>query len=451
MYIKAEHFPTPKDRPRTVRNMVREEWSSTLGFILASIGSAVGIGNIWRFPYVVGVNGGGAFLIPFLISVLLFGLPLMVLELAIGRSTGSSVVSAFRSIQRRFSVAGLAIVAIVSLILGYYLVIASWVLAYALSFTFNRPVDFGAFTDSYLPLIFFLLSGLAVFLTVRSGIREGIEKVARYLIPALIAILLFLVAFSLTESGAIEGVGFYLSPDYSRLTDPAVWIAAFGQAFFSLSVGMGILLTFGSYLKSGDLFRNASIIVAADMLIAILAGLMIFPLVFTAGLDPATGVNLAFITLPSAFMNIQFGMVLGALFFWMLFAAALTSAVSMLEVPVAALIDSYGYPRKRATLLVFAAIMLLGLPSALSYTALKLEIFGTPFLDLADYAFGTIGLIVAGLIVSIVGGWFMGRTLIYAEIGGCGWQQKAYMALIRYGVPAILLVTLIGSFLQVTG
>jgi len=431
--------------------MRREEWSSTLGFILASIGSAVGIGNIWRFPYIVGANGGGAFLIPFLISVLLFGLPLMVLELALGRSTGTSVVSAFRSIQRRFSVAGLAIVAIVSLILGYYLVITSWVLAYALSFTFNRPVDFGAFTDSYLPLIFFLLSGLAVFLTVRSGIREGIEKIARYLVPALIAILLFLVAFSLTEPGAIEGVGFYLSPDYSRLTDPAVWIAAFGQAFFSLSVGMGILLTFGSYLKGGDLFRNASIIAAADMLIAILAGLMIFPLVFTAGLDPAAGVNLAFITLPSAFMRIQFGMVLGALFFWMLFAAALTSAVSMLEVPVAALIDSYCYPRERATLLVFAAVMLLGLPSALSYTALKLEVFGTPFLDLADYAFGTIGLIVAGLIVSIVGGWFMGRTRIFAEIGGCGWQQKAYMALIRYGVPAILLITLIGSFFQVTG
>ncbi len=145
-------------------------------------------------------------------------------------------------------------------------------------------------------------------------------------------------------------------------------------------------------------------------------------------------------------------MLLGALFFLMLFAAALTSAVSMLEVPTAALMDSYGYPpRKRATLLVFAAIMLLGLPSALSYTALNLEVLGTPFLDLADYMFGTIGLIVAGLIVSVVGGWFMSRTRICAEIGGCGWQQRAYMALIRYGVPAILLITLIGSFFRVAG
>jgi NSS family neurotransmitter:Na+ symporter len=431
--------------------MEREEWSSTLGFILASIGSAVGIGNIWRFPYIVGANGGGAFLVPYLIAVLLFGLPLMVLELAIGRSTGTSVISAFRSIRQRFAAAGLVIVVVVSLILGYYLVITSWVLAYALFFTFNQPVEFGAFTGSYLPLVFFLVAGLAVYVTVRSGVREGIERASRYLIPVLLVILISLVAVSLTEPGAVEGIGFYLSPDFSRLTDPAVWIAAFGQAFFSLSVGMGILLTFGSYLRREALFRNAGIIAAADILIAVLAGLAIFPLVFTAGLDPAAGVNLAFITLPTAFTEIRYGMLLGALFFLMLFAAALTSAVSMLEVPVAALMDSYGYPRKRATLLVFVAVMLLGLPSALSYTALNLEAFGMPFLDLADYAFGTIGLIVAGLIMCVVGGWFMSRTRLCAEIGGCGWQQTVYMALIRYGVPAILLITLIGSFFRVSG
>lgn len=431
--------------------MGREKWSSTTGFILASIGSAVGIGNIWRFPYIVGSNGGGAFLIPYLISVFLFGLPLMVLEFAIGRRTGTSVVSAFQSIRKRFSVAGFAVVAIVSLILSYYLVITSWVLAYACFFTFGRPMEFGAFTDSYLPLAFFLLSGLAVFATVRSGVREGIEKVARYLIPILVVILLVLVAFSLTEPGAPDGIRFYLSPDYSTLADPAVWTAAFGQAFFSLSVGMGVMLTYGSYLEKGNLFRSASVIAVADMLIAILAGFMIFPLVFTAGLDPAAGVNLAFVTLPSVFTEIRFGMVLGALFFAMLFAAALTSAVSMLEVPVATVMDSYGYPRRRATLLVFAVIMLLGLLSALSYTALELDLFGIPFLDLSDYVFGTVGLIVAGLIMSIVGGWFMDRARICGEIGGCGWQQRVYMVLIRYCVPAVLLITLVGSFLRVAG
>ncbi|WP_292521642.1 sodium-dependent transporter [Methanoculleus sp.] len=431
--------------------MEREQWSSMAGFILASIGSAVGIGNIWRFPYVVGANGGGAFLIPYLISVLLFGLPLMILEFAIGRSAATSVVSTFQSIRQRFAFLGLAIVAVVTLILGYYLVIASWVLAYALFFVLNRPVEFGAFTDSYLPLIFYLISGLAVFVTVRSGVREGIERSSRFLIPILIVILLILVVVSLTEPGAGEGIRFYLSPDYSRLTDPTVWIAAFGQAFFSLSVGMGILLTYGSYLRGGSLFKSASIIAAADMLIAVLAGLMIFPLVFTAGLDPAAGVNLVFVTLPSAFADIQFGMLLGTLFFTMLFVAALTSAISMLEVPVATMIDTYGYSRRRATLLVFIAVMLIGLPSALSYTALDLAFFGTPVLDLADYVFGTIGLIVAGLILSVVGGWFVGRSRICAEIGGCGWQQTVYMALIRYCVPAVLLITLAGSFFLVTG
>lgn len=429
--------------------MGREKWSSTMGFILASIGSAVGIGNIWRFPYVLGANGGGAFLIPYLISVLLFGLPLMVLEFTIGRRTGTSVVSAFRSIRQRFSVAGFVIVAVVSLILSYYLVITSWVLAYALFFALNRPVDFGAFTDSYLPLVFFFLSGLAVFVTVRSGVREGIEKVARYLIPILVAILLVLVVFSLTEPGAPDGIRFYLSPDYSALADPAVWTAAFGQAFFSLSVGMGVMLTYGSYLEGGNLSRSAFIIAVADMLIAILAGFMIFPLVFTAGLDPAAGVNLAFVALPSAFTEIRFGMVFGALFFAMLFAAALTSAVSMFEVPVATVMDSYGYPRRRATLLVFAVIMLLGFPSALSYTALQFDLFGIPFLDLSDYVFGTIGLIVAGLIMSLVGGWFMDHTLICSEIGGCGWQRRVYVVLIRYCVPAVLLITLIGGFLRI--
>jgi NSS family neurotransmitter:Na+ symporter len=428
----------------------REQWSSTLGFILASIGSAVGIGNIWRFPYIVGVNGGGAFLIPYLISVLLFGIPLMMLEFAIGRSTGRSVVDAFRSIQRRLSAAGLLIVAVVSMILGYYLVITGWVLAYALFFFIGQPMAFDAFTGSNLPLVFFLLAGLAVFVTVRSGVREGIEGPPATS-PVLIAILLFLVAFSLTQPGAVEGIGFYLSPDFSRLADLEVWIAAFGQAFFSLSVGMGILLTFGSYLRKESLFRNSVIIAGADTLVAILAGLMIFPLVFTSGLDPASGVNLAFVTLPAAFAQFRFGMLLGALFFFMLFAAAITSAVSMLEVPVAVLMDSYDYPRRRATLLVFAAIMLLGLPSALSYSTFGFELFGMPFLDLADYAFGTVGLVAAALIIAIVGGWFMSRTRICAEIGGCGWRQGLYMTLIRYAVPAALVITLAGSLFRVSG
>lgn len=431
--------------------MVREQWSSWSGFILASIGSAVGIGNIWRFPYIVGQSGGGAFLIPYLVSVFLFALPLMMLELAIGRHLQTSVGPAFRAIGDRFFPVGILIVVIISLILSYYLVIASWVFAYVLFFVLNRPVEFAAFTDSYYPLVFYLLTGLAVFATVRSGVREGIERLSRYLIPVLVAILLLLVAYALTTSGATAGIGFYLTPDTSRLNDPLVWVAAFGQAFFSLSVGMGILITYGSYLGRTNIFKSALVITVSDVLIALLAGLIIFPLVFSYGLDPAAGVNLAFVTLPSAFVNVPFGAVLGALFFTMLFVAALTSAVSMLEVPVATIIDSYGYSRRRATLLVFGAVMLLGLPSVLSYTALRLELFGTPLLDISDYVFGTLGLIVAGLLMSIVAGWFMDPGWIFDETGGSERMQRAFRLLIRYAIPLVLLVTLLAQIVRSAG
>ncbi|HDQ07808.1 MAG TPA: sodium-dependent transporter [Methanoculleus sp.] len=425
--------------------MDREMWSGGIGFIFASIGSAVGIGNIWRFPYIVGANGGGAFLIPYLISVFLFGLPLMMLELAVGRHLQTSVGPAFRAIGKRFYKAGIVIVAIVSLILSYYLVVTSWVLAYALFFAFQRPVDFTAFTGSYYPLLFFVLSGLIVYATVRSGVRKGLERISRIVIPLLVVILLFLVAFSLLQPGAAEGVAYYLAPDISRLSDPMIWAAAFGQAFFSLSVGMGILLTYGSYLGEANLFKNGVVIVVADILIAILAGFMIFPLVFAFGLDPAAGVNLAFVTLPSVFAGIQFGWVLGMLFFAMLFLAALTSAASMLEVPVATMIDSYGYSRHKATLLIFGIIFLLGLPSALSYTGLHLELFGTPLFDLSDYYFGTLGLIISGLIVSIVAGWFVDTEWLFEELGGSPRMQQAYLVLVRFCIPAVLFVTLISQ------
>lgn len=425
--------------------MARERWSTGLGFILASIGSAVGIGNIWRFPYIVGANGGGAFLLPYLISVFLFGVPLMMLELAVGRHLQTSVGPAFRAIGRRFFPAGVAIVAIVSLILSYYLVVTSWVLAYALFFALRRPVDFDAFTGSCYPLLFFFLSGLIVYATVRSGVREGLERISRIVIPLLVVILLFLVGFSLLQPGAAEGVAYYLSPDVSLLSDPMIWGAAFGQAFFSLSVGMGILLTYGSYLEKADLFRNATVIAVADVLIAILAGFMIFPLVFSFGMDPAAGVNLAFVTLPTVFAGIPFGWVLGMLFFAMLFLAALTSAASMLEVPVATVIDLYGSTRQKATLLVFGAIVLLGLPSALSYTGLRLELFGTPLFDLSDYYFGTLGLICSGLIVSIVAGWFVDPAWLFGELGGSPRMQRAYLVLVRFCIPAVLFATLLSQ------
>jgi neurotransmitter:Na+ symporter, NSS family len=422
--------------------MAREEWSSTVGFVLASIGSAVGIGNIWRFPYIVGVNGGGAFLIPYLIAVFLFSLPLMILELSVGRHFQTSVVPSFRAIGRRFQIVGAIIILIVSLILSYYLVITGWVLAYSIFFLVNQPIPFDEFTASYYPLLFFFVSGVAVFGIVRAGVKQGIESIARFLIPVLLILLFVLLAFSLSLPGALDGVAFYLTPDLGKLADPLVWVAAFGQSFFSLSVGMGILLTYGSYLRAGNLVKNAVTITVSDLFIALLSGFVIFPMVFSFGLDPTSGVNLAFVTLPPVFQEIQFGIYLGAAFFLLLFFAAITSAVSMLEGPVATLIDLYGIERKRASLIAMSIIIVVGLLSALSYSPSGLAVFGQPILDVKDLLFGTIGLIVSGILLSVIVGWFMDPDIITREIGTGRTGGRIFLFLIRIAIPAVLLVNL---------
>lgn len=427
---------------------MREKWSSGIGFILASIGSAVGIGNIWRFPYLVGENGGGAFLIPYLIAVFLFGLPLMILEFALGRHFKTSVVPAFSTIGKKFKIAGFFLVFIMGMILSYYLVITGWVLAYSLFFITGNPIPFSQFTGSYYPLLFFLTSAVITFLVVRAGVRQGIEKLSKFLIPLLFAMLLLLVIFALSLPGAAKGIEFYLTPDFGKLADPFVWTAAFGQAFFSLSVGTGIMLTYGSYMRDENIVKSAGIITVSDLLVAILGGFVVFPIVFSFGLDPAAGVQLAFVTLPPIFQEMSFGFLLGAIFFLLLFFAALTSAVSMLEVPVATLIDSYGFERKKATLLVSIAILLVGLPSALSYTPLKLALFGTPLLDIKDFAFGTIGIISAGLVLSIVAGWYLDHGIISRHIGGSRAMQRLFMLIIKFFIPVILFLNLVARVMK---
>ena len=417
--------------------------SSSTGFILASIGSAVGLGNIWRFPYIVGTNGGGAFLIPYLVAVLLFGLPLMILEFSLGKHFNTSVVPAFTAIRKRFKIAGLFIVSIVSIILSYYLVITGWVLAYSIFFIFGRPMSFSNFTGSYYSLLFFLISGGIIFFVVRAGIKDGIEKLSRFLVPVLLGLLFLLLAFALTLPGAKQGIVFYLNPDFSKMLNPLVWRAAFGQAFFSLSLGVGILFTYGRYMKDENIVKSSLIITFSDLIIAILAGLVIFPFVFTFGLDPATGVNLAFITFPTIFEDMKFGSILGGLFFSLLFIAALTSAISILEVPVATLIDSYGFERKKAALIISTIIILIGLPSALSYTPLELKLFGEPILDIFDLTFGTMGNVTAGLILTIIAGWFVDLKFLFNEIISSSLIQNLFIVAIKFFIPFILSINLV--------
>lgn len=418
-----------------------ESWGSRRGFILAAIGSAVGIGNIWRFSSVLGENGGGAYLVPYLVAVFAFALPLMALELAVGRHLRADAVQAFRSLGRRHELAGWLIATIVFTILSYYLVITGWTLAYFVQSLAGGAPSFGAFTGGYWGVGAFAASAVVVGLVTSFGVKHGIELLASWLMPLAFVILLALAVYSVTLDGFVEGVSFMLEPDFSRLSEPGLWSAAFGQAFFSLSVGFGILLTYGSYLsRDTDVVESAAIITVADVLVAILAGMVIFPVVFTMGLEPSAGAELAFSTLPTAFEQMPRGALIAPAFFFLLFAAAVTSAVSMMELNVAAVMDRTRMSRTRTSAVLTVLVLGLGLPSALSYSGLELSVFGTRVLDLLDDTVGNLGLPIGALLIAIFFTRGIARTALVEEFNGThGRRARALLLpLLRWVIPGVL-------------
>jgi len=423
-----------------------ERWSSRIGFMLAAIGSAVGIGNIWRFSSVVGQNGGGAYLVPYLLAVLCFAVPLMVLEMSVGRHLRADVVSSFGRAGRSFKAFGWLICLILLLILSYYLVITGWTLAYLAFSLLGIDVAFSDFTSSLQPIAYFLISALATGAIVSSGVKKGIERLVSVLVPFAFLILLALALFCLSLPGAQTGMSFLFRPDYSMLLQPGLWSAAIGQAFFSLSVGMGILITYGAYLDDdADIPQSALIITVSDLLAALLAGIAIFSLVFTFGLPPTAGAELAFITLPRAFELISYGYILGVAFFALLCSAALTSAVSMLEVNVAAVMGQTGMSRRKASLLLTMALIALGLPSALSYSSIDLSFFGSRILDLLDETVGTLGLPIAAFLVAMVFRWFMDEHLLHSQLGVLNGWMRSLPFLTKYAIPTVLMIITISS------
>lgn len=411
-----------------------ERWSSGWGFVLAATGAAVGIGNIWRFPAVVGRNGGGAYLLPFLIAVFVFAVPLMILEIHSGRSGRADVVTAFGIAKPAVRPLGWVLVGVVVLILSYYLVITGWILAFLLAAITGTGLTLAGYTSTYLPLASFVGALLVVGAVLALGVRAGIERATTILMPFVFLILLGLAVFATTLEGFIDGLAFFLTPDTSVLFDPTVWAAAFGQAFFSLSAGMGILLTYGSYADDSlDVPRATVLIAAADVLVAILAGVVIFPIVFTFGLEPTLGSELAFSTLPAAFSLLPGGRAVAVAFFGLLFAAAVTSAISMMEVGVSTVRGATPMDRRGATVVVMATLFLLGLPSALSYTPLRLAAYGTPILDLLDETVGTLGLPVTALVIAIV----------FGHVAERRWQaasgaERVAERVVRYVLPVVL-------------
>jgi NSS family neurotransmitter:Na+ symporter len=377
----------------------REHWGSRIGFILAAAGSAVGLGNIWKFPFITGMYGGAAFVAFYLLSILLIGLPVMLIEISIGRKTQLSPVGAFRSLapEGPYFLIGAVGVVVGFIILSYYSVVAGWAVSYLgkaivggfSSFTSPEAASeaFGEFSSHpYKPLIAHGIFMLLCILVVSRGIKGSIERGNRILMPTLFVIIVLLIVRGVTLPGAGAGISFLFYPDFSKLTSEAM-LVAIGHAFFTLSLGVGAMLTYGSYLsEKEDLVKSSLWIIIADTGVALLAGIAIFSTVFAMGFEPDAGPGLVFHVLPTIFAKMPGGSFLAMLFFLLLTIAALTSAMSLLEVVTSYFIDQRGWSRIRATVVLGIAIFIVGIPSVLSFGVLgDVKIFGMILFDFFDY------------------------------------------------------------------
>jgi NSS family neurotransmitter:Na+ symporter len=409
----------------------RGQFGSKFGFIMAAAGSAVGLGNIWRFPYVVGQNGGGAFVFVYVICVILIGLPLIYNEVALGRLTGRNTIGAFKGTgANKFWVFTGAVLALsVSFfVLSYYGVIAGWTIGYIVSEFTDFIHDFETFRSAPVYVIpFFGVFMVATIAIVLGGVAGGIEKASKILMPVLFLLVFLVMLRSLTLDGAMEGVKYYLTPDFSKINGGVI-LSALGQAFFSLSVGWGILITYGSYLpKDQNIVSSGAWIGLMDTAVALFAGLMIFPAVFSFGKNPAEGTALVFQVLPDIFNSMPTGgRIVGASFFLLLCVAALTSSISMIEVPASYLIDEKNWSRKKSAWTVGILAFLVGIPSALSggaselFTGMTLNLFGTVktgFLDIMDALFGGLFIVIVALMTCLYTGWIMDINKVANEIG----------------------------------
>lgn len=455
--------PDPDDPLMDAAPPPRDEWSTRAAFVVATIGSAVGLGNIWRFSYVVGENGGGAFLVAYLVAVIALGLPLMLAEFALGRRARADVVTAFsfEMKSRRWALAGwLAVIASLA-ILSYYAIVAGWAYRYFVIYLIGSPAGAGRvdaathFTaflhSSWEPVAWQLLVLATAVVAVIAGVRNGIERLNRWLVPLLAAIVVVLAAYSLTLGASRAGLGFLFTPDWSALARPQVWLAAFGQAFFSLGVGLGALATYGSYAPAPvGLPRTALLVAGADTSFALVAGVAIFPAVFAFGLDPTQGPALAFVTLPQVFAVMPGGAWFGLAFFALLSIAALTSAVALVEVPVAAVIKAKRWSRTRATLAIGTLAFVAGVPSALSDSAFAvLRPWGVNILEAIDRFSSNLLLPLGGLSVALAVGWAWPRERAVTS-GGLASPSlaAAWWYALRFVVPAAIVAVLCWTALR---
>ena len=445
----------------------RGSWSTRTGFILAAAGSAIGLGNIWRFPYTAGENGGGAFVLLYFVFVLAIGIPVQLSELSIGRATQRNSVGAFKKLAPGSTwhwVGGLGVLCGFG-ILSFYSVIAGWTLGYiyhALMGQFGGEFTseqsgalFGSLVTSYtLPILLCAAFMALTVAVVRKGISGGIERAAKVLMPIFFLLLIALAIRSLTLPGASEGLKFLFEVDFSKLT-PEVMGNALGQALFSLSLGMGAMITYGSYLsKDENLPVAAGSVALFDTTIALLAGLILFPALFSAGVEPQVGPSLVFVVMPTIFGSMPLGAIFGVAFYLLLAIAALTSTISLLEVIVAYAVDERGWSRNYASVGIGLVCFALAVPSALSTganPALSGMAGGNGFLGLMDILFGKYGLTLGALGICLFAGWRWGVANALQEIEGGGHKlpgAPVWKFLVRYVCPLALLIIL---FMVITG
>lgn len=436
------------------------QWSSKLGFILASAGAAVGLGQIWKFPYVTGMNGGGAFLLVFIVFTLLIGLPMLISEFVIGRGSGKEAVGAYDTLapNSMWRVVGRLGVVGCFLLLSFYSVVGGWVLIYTVlslfGFIIQGGTDYAEFFGYVTSTPWIVLLGTLTFiliniLVIALGVQKGIERASKYMMPTLFIFFIVLVIRALTLDGAMEGIVFFLKPDFTALTAEG-FLYALGQSFFALAVGFSCMVTYASYLDRSISIPNAAGSVAMmNIIVSILAGLVIFPVVFAFGYEPTEGPGLLFIVLPAVFSEMAFGEFFLCIFLILFLFATLTSSFSLLEIMVAPF-ASRGRSRKKTSWIAGIIIFAAGIPAALSFGLLSdMTLFDKNIFDLTDYLVSNMMLPLGSLLISLFIGYKMDRALmkehfLLSSKLTAGWYN-IWLALMRYLVPITIIIVFLNT------
>ncbi len=449
------------------RQSIHGQWSSRWAFIMAATGSAVGLGNIWRFPYITGEYGGGAFVLMYVGCVLLVGIPIMMSEVLLGRRGRQSPINTMESLAREEGLSSawryLGWMGVVAgfLILSFYSVVAGWTLEYIFqagsgNFLTATDDEIGEIFDALLRNPGQLLAMHTLFMAltivvVAMGVQSGLERAVKFLMPALFILLLIMVGYAMSTDGFQEGMYYLFYPDWSKLSGEG-FLVALGQAFFSLSLGMGAIMVYGSYLPDDASIANTSISIAlVDLLVAIMAGLAIFPLVFAYGLDVSEGPGLIFVTLPIAFGQMPYGQLFGTGFFVLLMFAAWTSSISLLEPAVAWLVENRGIARARSAAIAGLIAWALGIGSVLSFNLWRdYKLFDKTYFDLVEYATSNVMLPLGGLLIAVFTAWLISRKSVIEELGlGEGLFFQTWLFAVRYIAPfgvVIILLHAVGLF-----